>query len=137
MADDPTPSQAPGPPERQNVVMLLNYLRWFAAEDDMHFNADTSLEWFCSTLPHRPLLGTLRERYEQVNGLDVQLFLFPHEKILVEKVLIPFHQAKVAFVLGHELGCIALCGMVAEMLATFRFQVSPHGTGPQAMTTAR
>ncbi|MDX2118347.1 MAG: hypothetical protein SFY96_09220 [Planctomycetota bacterium] len=71
-------------------------------------------------------------RYQKIEKIDERLEGFPWEPVLVEKVLIPIHQAKVAFVMGHELGCIALCGMVGEMLAVFRFQISEyartHGT---------
>lgn len=126
-------------PKREHMKALLNYLRWFAAEESGEkligyaFNADTSLDWFCQTLAS-PRLDALRGRYLSLAGIDEQAAVFPSEPVLVEKVLIPLHQAKVAFVLGHELGCIALAGMVAEMLATLRFQVSPHGSGPSAMT---
>lgn len=144
MADPPTQSgeQQAGKPEPERIAAMLNYLRWFAAEEKageamgLPFNAETSLEWFCQTL-QRPVLDALKGRYAALAGIDHQIAVFPTEQALVEKVLIPLHQAKVAFVLGHELGCIALSGMVAEMLATLRFQVSPLGSGPTALTEAR
>jgi hypothetical protein len=143
MTDEPTHEDAktpPGQPNSDRIAARLNYLRWFAAEDLPGnvdpLNADIALGWFCQTL-RRPLLGVLKARYGNLVGLDNQLAVFPHEEVLIEKVLIPLHQAKVAYVLGHELGCIALSGMVAEMLATLRFRVSGFGSGPNAMTKRR
>ena len=97
---------------------------------------DTALAWFCQTLS-APILEALRGRYKALMGVDHQMAIFPVEPVLLEKVLYPLHQAKVAFVLGHELGCIALSGMVAEMLATLRFQISPFGSGQQALSKGR
>jgi hypothetical protein len=128
--------------DRETIRAALNYLRWFAAENHAGkaigppFSAETSLDWFCQTLT-RPILNSLKGRYAALAGIDNEAAVFPTEQALVEKVLIPLHQAKVAFVLGHELGCIALSGMVAEMLATLRFQMSRHGSGPNAMTKSR
>jgi hypothetical protein len=128
--------------EDESISATINYLTWLAAEDltgtnlRIPLNAETSLQWFCQTL-RPPLLDVLKSRYALLAGIDAAAMVFPAEQLLVEKVLIPLHQAKVAFVLGHELGCIALCGMVAEMLATLRFQVSEHGCGPKVMTESR
>lgn len=118
----------------------LNYLRWLEADEPrlepVDLQADSALKWFCKTLTP-PLMKVLPGRYSRVAECDHEMAVFPHEKMLFEKVLIPLHQAKVAFVLGHELGCIALSGMVAEMLAILRFQISPHGTGASAMSPSR
>lgn len=117
---------------------MLNYLRWFAADEvpvtTQPLTAEGTLEWCCQTLDRASLVDVLKGRYLSLKGLDDALFIFPAEKALIEKILIPLHQAKVAYVLGHELGCIALAGMVAEMLATLRFQISRFGSGPDAMT---
>lgn len=118
---------------------MVNYLRWLAAE--LHLpeelrgplNEQGALEWFCQTLA-TPGLHTLQSRYQALAGMDHAVFVFPAEKLLVEKILVPLHQAKVAFVLGHELGCIALCGLVGEMLTVFKFQISTKGTGPTALS---
>src|SRR5262245_30780423 len=106
-----------GPEQAHRIAGTLNYLRWIEADETMQklgftLNAESALNWFCQTL-HRPLMSALVGRYAQVANLDHALFFFPTEHpVLVEKVLIPLHQAKVAFVLGHEFGCIAMCGMV-------------------------
>src|SRR5690606_38073942 len=124
------------------LPVLLHPLRWFAAEAvgpqrQVPFNADTALEWFCSTLPQRPLLPVLKARYERLTECDYPLFAFPYDQVVAEKVMIPLHQAKVAFILGYELGCIAMCGMVGEMLASLRFKMSRFGSGPDAWTPSR
>ena len=132
---------AANPAAGERLLAKLNYLRWFAAEDEPSFafplNSDTALQWFCQTLQQQHLVDVLKARYRNLIGSDDELFVFPAEEALIEKVLIPLHQAKVAYVLGHELGCIALAGMVAEMLATLRFKVSRFGSGEEAMTESR
>lgn len=142
MADEATNTGGtPGPPEPgkdQRLKVALNYLRWLEADGALEApTSDSTLEWFCRTVPHRPLLPLLVGRYAKLGNSDARLAAFPVEQVLMEKVLIPLHQAKVAFIMGHEIGCIALCGMVGEMLAIFRFQVSVHGSGPQAMSESQ
>jgi hypothetical protein len=128
-------SGQPDRPQDQGLTVAVNYLRWLEADGVLDPpTTDTTLEWLCRTIPHRPLVPSLIGRYAQLGNSDGMLFAFPLEQVLMEKVLIPLHQAKAAFIMGHELGCIALSGMVGEMLSIFRFQISPHGSGPHAMT---
>lgn len=126
--------------ESVTVQVVINYLRWLATEGILGqhpLNSDMALEWFCATLPHRPLIEVLKARYLQIANYDTRLSLVPVDKMLMEKVFIPLHQAKVAYVLGHELACIALSGMASEMLATLRFQMSTYGSGSHKMAKTR
>lgn len=119
-------SKTPTVDTRSTLTGQLNVLRWLAAEEvAVPFNADTTLEWVCASLSGRPLLQVLRYRYAHFKNADNELFFFPTTRSdVVQKVLIPLFQAKAAFVLGHELSCIAMCGMVGEMLTIVRFEMS-------------
>lgn len=126
------------PDQPRMVPSYLNYLRWLETDEVIakamgsEPNADSALGWLCRTLTP-PVLPVLRLRYAKVANADNHLALFPYKTNIAVKVLIPLLQAKAAFVMGHELSCIAMCGMVGEMLANLRFEMSPHGRGPQAL----
>jgi hypothetical protein len=130
MSEQEPPSDGEATAPQQNTQMrgALNYLRWLSAEGIVPpCTAETALEWFCQTLTHRPVLESLLGRYDHFKNVDNALTFFPVEDAqIAEKILIPLHQAKVAFVMGHELSCIALCGMVGEMLAIVRFEMSSN-----------
>src|SRR5690606_4368074 len=96
-----------------------------------------SLHHMAKSNPRAIVLGVLKARYERLTECDYPLFAFPYDQVVAEKVMIPLHQAKVAFILGYELGCIAMCGMVGEMLASLRFKMSRFGSGPDAWTPSR
>ncbi|MGH6895868.1 MAG: hypothetical protein ACREJ5_04895 [Geminicoccaceae bacterium] len=50
--------------------------------------------------------------------------ILPALPLLIEKVVSPLVNAKVAFVAGNPLGTIALCGFVAEMIALMLYEMA-------------
>jgi len=78
-------------------------------------------------------LPELHARYADVSQHDRLLLALPDHPLVRNNILVPLHSAKAAFVLGHYVSCIALGGMVAEMLAVFRFEI----TQPSAKLRSR
>jgi hypothetical protein len=95
---DPDPASLAVPTEAQ----LLDYL--FAPEGDRG-------------------CGTFVTRYREI-ACDDTLFLAPFEKNLLQKLVWPLRHAKGSYALGNFLGCIALCGMVGEMVAILLWDIS-------------
>ena len=62
-------------------------------------------------------------RYREVASIDT-LFLAPNERRILEKLVWPLRNAKGSYALGNYLGCIALCGMVGEMVAVLVWDIS-------------
>lgn len=69
-------------------------------------------------------LDELKARYDQLAVYDNRLMAVPRHPRLLNGVLRPVHNAKSAFILGHYVSCISLAGVVAEMLAIFRFEIA-------------
>jgi hypothetical protein len=70
-----------------------------------------------------PSLQTLLERYRAISNSN-EFPIAPAEKHILEKLIWPLKQAKGSFMLGNSLGTIALCGMVAEMVAILIYEMS-------------
>jgi hypothetical protein len=68
-------------------------------------------------------LQALVERYREISVEPVRLFAAPAEQRVLEKLVWPLRHAKVAYMFGNYLGTIAMCGMVAEMVALFLFEI--------------
>jgi hypothetical protein len=64
---------------------------------------------------------SIRERYKRLTNSDASLFLVPVNESILQKLVWPLRSAKQSFCLGNYLGCIALCGTVAEMITIFLF----------------
>ena len=68
-------------------------------------------------------IGSLVQRYHEANReLPVDVVI-AHPRIF-EKLLWPLRQAIASYMLGSYVAVIALCGMVAEMLAIFLWELS-------------
>jgi hypothetical protein len=67
--------------------------------------------------------GTFVTRYREIT-CDDTLFLAPAEKHLLQKLIWPLRHTKGSYALGNFLGCIALCGMVGEMVAILLWDIS-------------
>ncbi len=68
-------------------------------------------------------------RYQELSHLDSMLLQLPMHPSVAENILLPIVQAKGAYMLGHYVSCIALCGAIAESLAVFRYEVAPPVDG--------
>lgn len=69
-------------------------------------------------------LQSLIKRYQEISAGPSALFFAPTEQHLLEKLIWPLKNAKGSYMVGNYLGTIALCGMVAEMVANLTFEIS-------------
>jgi hypothetical protein len=67
---------------------------------------------------------TLVERYREINDVSASLPIVPAEENILQKLIWPLRNAKSSYMLGNYLGCIALCGMVGEMVAILLWDIS-------------
>ncbi len=74
------------------------------------------------------------QRYRDITGSMKTLAVVPHEQRLLEKLVWPLRHAKASYMTGNYLGAIALCGMVAEMVAILLFQLSEVRIGGRVMS---
>jgi len=81
-------------------------------------------------------LGDILLRYEQIREEGNSLFTAPADPQILEKLVWPLRHAKVCYMLGNYLGTISLCGMVAEMVAILRFEVSTVTVNGQPIDVA-
>jgi hypothetical protein len=69
-------------------------------------------------------LKSLIKRYREISVEKTRLFAAPHEQRILDKLVWPLRNAKAGYMCGNYLGTIALCGMVAEMVAMLLFQIT-------------
>jgi hypothetical protein len=69
-------------------------------------------------------LTSLTNRYKEISVEKTRLFAAPNEQRILDKLVWPLRNAKAAYMCGNYLGTIALCGMVAEMVAILLFEIS-------------
>jgi hypothetical protein len=69
-------------------------------------------------------LRSLIKRYREISVEKTRLFAAPHEQRILDKLVWPLRNAKAAYMCGNYLGTIALCGMVAEMVAMLLFEIT-------------
>ena len=62
-------------------------------------------------------LPAFLERYHDIASVNDPLFVAPAENNILQKLVWPLRHAKGSYALGNHLGCIAMCGMVGEMVA--------------------
>lgn len=67
-------------------------------------------------------MDAVYERYLKIVELD-KVFLVPDVAPLLEKIVWSLKDAKSCYILGNYFGCISICGMVSEMIATFWYEV--------------
>ena len=63
-------------------------------------------------------------RYREIAAVSAPLFVAPAEENILQKLVWPLRHAKGSYALGNYLGCIALCGMVGEMVAILLWDIS-------------
>ncbi|MDA2916421.1 hypothetical protein MYX64_06225 [Nitrospinae bacterium AH_259_B05_G02_I21] len=69
-------------------------------------------------------LPSLVSRYQEISIEEQPLNVTPIEPWILEKLVWPLRHAKGSYILGNYLGTIALCGIVAEMVAMLLFDIS-------------
>ena len=73
------------------------------------------------------------ERYRKISA-NPRLMIMPDHPEMLEKMFRPLRDAKVSYVLGNYLGVIALCGMVAEMVAMLMWRLAEVRLNDKALT---
>src|SRR4029434_928111 len=73
-------------------------------------------------------------RYVEIDATSVQLFGAPAETQLLKKLVWPLREAKAAYMIGSYLGTVALCGIVAEMVAVLTFNIAKIRLKDRLMT---
>ena len=73
-------------------------------------------------------------RYRELSD---SLFAAPAESNLLAKLVWPLRHAKGSYALGNYLGCIALCGMVGEMVAILLWDIAKIPLDGHPMTEAQ
>jgi hypothetical protein len=106
------PDAPPGPPEADR---LLDYL--YDPE------VDRSREAFVA-------------RYNEIAAIADPLPIVPAERTILGKLVWPLRHAKGSYALGNYLACIALCGMVGEMVAILLWDISKAQLHGQPVTEA-
>ena len=76
---------------------------------------------------------SLVERYKRIST-GPTLFAAPAEPRILEKLVWPLRHAKASYVLGNNLSVVALCGMVAEMVAMLLWKSAETKLNGRAMT---
>jgi hypothetical protein len=97
----PQPTDPPSP----DAAQLLEYL--FAPE------SEATAEAFA-------------RRYREVASVAAAFPIAPAEPTILGKLVWPLRHALGSYCLADYLGCVALCGMVGEMVAILAWEVSPY-----------
>ena len=66
---------------------------------------------------------SLVQRYQAIGPPSLKLTVVPVEQEVLSKILLPLRQAKASYVIGNYLAVITLCGMVAEIVAIFLWEL--------------
>lgn len=86
-------------------------------------SCDDVLEYLC--VPGiKSDINNLVARYKEISKESKRLFAAPAEERILTKLVWPLRYAKSCYMVGNYLGTIALCGMVAEMIAILAFEMS-------------
>ncbi|MDA2935562.1 hypothetical protein MYX82_14690, partial [Acidobacteria bacterium AH-259-D05] len=94
-------------------------------------SAEVILEYLCR--PESADTESAIDRYKQISQEPKRLFAAPEEQHILEKLVWPLKNAKACYAVGNYLGTIALCGMVAEMVAILFFEISNFVVNQQPM----
>jgi len=130
------------PPDSHPITIALNPLRWPQAEEGMRIllkqapDSENLLRFLRAPFAQAGIDDFVR-RYQTLSAHDAGLFAAPVHPRIIRGILQPVHNAKAAFVLGHFASCIGLCGVAAEMLAVFRFDIADSSSGGQPLDDAR
>ena len=85
--------------------------------------ADTSLE-------------TIKVRYKEITEAETEKLLYApaEEPRILDRMIWPLRYAKTCYIIGNYTGTIALCGIVAEMVAILTFEMSEIKLNNQPMS---
>lgn len=105
------------------------------AEDTSPTPVETTLAFLCP--PGTPNdANSLVARYKRISTVEHRLFVIPTEAGILEKLVWPLRNAKASYVLGNNLAAVALCGVVAEMVALLLWELHKPELNGKALTEA-
>jgi hypothetical protein len=116
-----------------NPLAFLEVDEPWASIENKPPTAETILSFLCP--PGMPAdAKSIVGRYQQISTEAVRLFAAPAEPRILEKLVWPLRHAKASYVLGNNLAVVALCGMVAEMVALLMWQLAEPNLNGRPMT---
>jgi hypothetical protein len=126
-------------PEDKLIEVFLNPLQFheidepWASIQNQEPSLEAVLDFICA-----PGIGSdlasLIKRYREISVEKTRLFAAPMEQRILDKLVWPLRNAKAAHMCGNYLGTIALCGMVAEMVAVLLFEISQFSLNNKPMS---
>ena len=133
--DFPGLEDALGPEDEVEIVfhMLTNPLTWHEAEEPpldrfppIPLTPEQGFhEFLCGWREYHRDLEGFKAAYRKITALEkaTPILFVPEEARILLRMLLPLRHAKAAYVLGNYFGAIALCGLVAEMVAILIFEI--------------
>jgi hypothetical protein len=110
--------------DKKTIPALVNIFNPPLVETGDEVETSDLIRLLCPAVVDVVKPTTLAERYKRISSVATEPFILPALPILIEKVVSPLVNAKVAFVAGNPLGTIALCGFVAEMMALMLYEMA-------------
>jgi hypothetical protein len=105
-----------------NPITFLEVDEHWAISQEEPPDHDAILNFLCA--PDIKLdINSLVTRYREISKDTKSIFAAPAEENILVKLIWPLRYAKGCYMLGNYLGTIALCGMVAEMIAILLFEM--------------
>jgi hypothetical protein len=109
-----------------------NPLCFFEADDawsrllKANVTADHVIKYACAP-DESTEIAEIVERYRRISTKSADILAAPAETKILQKLIWPLRHAKTAYMLGNYLGTIAMCGLVAEMVAILLYEISDFG----------
>jgi hypothetical protein len=94
---------------------------------------ETVLRFLCAPAAASDLVS-LVSRYREISIEDIRLSIVPNEERVMDKLVAPLRHAKASYMVGNFLATMALCGMVAEMLALLTWDLAEPNINNRPMT---
>jgi len=69
-------------------------------------------------------INSCLKRWKEISKETNRLLVVPYEQKFLERLIWPLRHAKSSYMVGNYLGTIALCGVVAEMLAILLYDIA-------------
>jgi hypothetical protein len=91
------------------------------------------LEYLCAP-GTASTVSAIVERYREISCEERRLFAVPMDEQVLQKLVWPLRHAKGCYAVGNYLGTIALCGVVAEMVAILLFEMADMTINGRSMT---
>src|SRR3972149_4477545 len=106
-----------------NPLALLEVDEPWASIEDSGPSLEAIVAFLCP--PGTPAdIESLVRRYKQISTEPVRLSVAPAEQRILDKLVWPLRHAKASYMVGNYLAVIALCGMVADMVAILLWELS-------------